>query len=94
LNNIIPYNSEGHEQLMDTMGKRQISLKKVNEHWHIPLTFVSDHLNGIKILRKQGPQGVFNEDEDATLAAWTLGMQQCGLSITLHQLKMKVVEIT
>lgn len=30
------------------------------------------------------------EEKDATMEAWTLGMQQCGFSITLHQLKMKV----
>jgi hypothetical protein len=79
---------------MDTMKNKQTFVKKVNKHWHILLTFVLDHLNGRKILRKQGPQGVFNEEKHVTLVAWTLGMQQCGLSITLHQLKMKVVEIT
>jgi len=26
--------------------------------------------------------------------AWILGMQECGLSITLHQLKLKVIKLT
>lgn len=30
--------------------------------------------------------------EDATMVAWTLGMQECGLSTTLHQFKMKVAK--
>jgi hypothetical protein len=29
---------------------------------------------------------VLIEEEDATTVAWTLGIQQCGLFITLHQL--------
>jgi hypothetical protein len=28
------------------------------------------------------------------VVAWILGMQECGFSITLQQLKMKVVELT
>lgn len=34
------------------------------------------------------------EEKDATMETWTLRMQQCGFSITLHQLKMKVAEFT
>jgi len=51
-------------------------------------------LNGITKSRKQGPQGMVTEEEDATMEAWTLGMQQCRFSITLHQFKMKVENFT
>jgi hypothetical protein len=51
-------------------------------------------LNGKIRLKKQGPQGVLTNQEDETLMAWILGMQECKLSITLHQLKMKVAKFT
>lgn len=31
-----------------------------------------------------GPQVVLIDEEDKTLVAWVLGMQDCGLSITLQ----------
>ncbi len=33
------------------------------------------------------------EEEDASMVAWTLSMQECGLSTTLQRLKMKVVKL-
>jgi hypothetical protein len=51
-------------------------------------------LNAKKRSRKQRPQGVLTNQEDEALMAWILGMQECGLSITLHQFKMKLVELT
>ncbi len=41
-----------------------------------------------------GPIGVLIEEEDLVVIAWTLAMHECGLSISLQQLKMKVVELT
>jgi len=40
-----------------------------------------------------GPRGVFIEEEDSVVIAWTLSMQECGLSISLQQLKMKVAKL-
>jgi len=40
-----------------------------------------------------GPTNVLTKEKDVTLVAWILGMQECGLSITLQKLKMKVVEL-
>jgi hypothetical protein len=37
---------------------------------------------------------MLTKEEDQTVVAWTLGMQECGLFITLQQLKMKVAEVT
>ncbi len=42
--------------------------------------------------KKMGPRGVLTKEEDATMITWILTIQECGLSITLQQLKMKVVE--
>jgi hypothetical protein len=32
--------------------------------------------------------------EDATMIAWTLTLDECGLSISLQQLKMEVAKLT
>jgi hypothetical protein len=45
-------------------------------------------------IKEDGLGGVLIEEEDAIVIAWTLIMDGCGLSISLQQLKMKVVELT
>jgi hemin uptake protein HemP len=42
---------------------------------------------------KFGLGGVLTKEEDAIMITWTLVMGECGLSISLQQLKMKVVEL-
>jgi hypothetical protein len=37
---------------------------------------------------------VLTRKEDAKMIKWTLVMQECGLSINLQQLKIKVTELT
>jgi len=39
-------------------------------------------------------RGVLTEKEDATVITWTLALGECGLSISLQQLKMKVEKLT
>jgi hypothetical protein len=46
------------------------------------------------MLRKCGPLGVLLVDEEATIVERAFGMQECGLSISLHQLTLKLVELT
>ncbi len=41
-----------------------------------------------------GPIGVLMEEENKPIVEWTLVMQECGLSITIQQLKLKVTKIT
>jgi hypothetical protein len=41
-----------------------------------------------------GPRSVLIEKEDVVVIKWALNMQECGLSISLQQLKMKVVNLT
>lgn len=36
---------------------------------------------------------MLTNEEDKTLMAWILGMQECGLSITLQQFKLKVIKV-
>jgi hypothetical protein len=42
--------------------------------------------------KKMRPGSVLIKEKDATMIAWILTMQECRLSITLQQLKMKVVK--
>jgi hypothetical protein len=42
---------------MDTMGRGHISLQKKTMYWNIPLTSLSNHLNGRTKNKKVGPQG-------------------------------------
>jgi glutaredoxin-related protein len=41
-----------------------------------------------------GPKGVLIEKKYVVVMKWTLDMQECGLSISLQQLKMKVAKLT
>jgi hypothetical protein len=41
-----------------------------------------------------GPQGVWIKQEDVAIVTWVLNMQIVELSITLQQLKLKVVKVT
>jgi hypothetical protein len=72
------------EATMDVVESGQLFLKKASKFWHIQVKFLLDHLNGKTRSRKQGPQGVLTNYEDETFVAWILGMQECGLLITLH----------
>jgi hypothetical protein len=40
-----------------------------------------------------GPLGVFIEEEDVATYKWSLAMGECGLSILLNQLKLKVAKM-
>jgi hypothetical protein len=48
--------SDALEVAMDVVEKWWISLRKASKFWHIPITFLSNHLNGMTRSKKQGPQ--------------------------------------
>jgi len=79
---------------MDAIEKRFMLLRKANQYWNILLTILLDHLTSTTTLRKRGPPGVLSIDEDAIVVESIFGMQECGLSISLHKLKIKVAELT
>jgi hypothetical protein len=83
------------KSLEEAMKKRKTYLKKASKHWHINLVApLSNYLNGKTRPRKQGTQGVLMNETDTSMVVWMLGVQECGLPITLQQLKMKVVKLT
>lgn len=41
-----------------------------------------------------GPRGVLTKKKDVAVIKWTLDMQECGLSVSLQQLKMIVAKLT
>jgi hypothetical protein len=57
------------EKSMDIIQKRHFSMKRANQHWHIPLTSLSDHLNGKTRSRKVRPQGIVTNEKDVTMVA-------------------------
>ncbi len=63
------------------MERGQASLRKASKFWHIPITFLLDHLNNKTRSTKVGSQGVLIDDEDKTFVVWVLGMQDLKLSI-------------
>jgi hypothetical protein len=69
---------------MDVVDKGTHSFKE-GKHgpWNIPMSSLSDHLNGKTRSKKMGPFGVLIKEKDPTMIAWTLTMQECGLSISL-----------
>ncbi len=79
---------------MDAIENGTFSLWRASRAWNIPMSSNSNHLNGKTISRKMGPRGVLTEEEDVIIITWTLVMGECGLSISLQQLKMKVVKLT
>jgi hypothetical protein len=55
---------------------------------------ITNHLNGKTKSKKMGLGGVLTEKEDDIVIKWTLNMQECGLSMSLQQLNMKVAKLT
>jgi len=83
---------EALETTMDVIERRTHSFKKASKSWNIPMSSLF-YLNGKTKSINMGPRGVFIEEEDSVVIAWTLSMQECGLSISLQQLKMKVAKL-
>jgi hypothetical protein len=71
--------------VMDVIEKGTHSLRRARKSWNIPMNSLVDQLNGKIRSMKMGLGGVLT---NATVITWTLAMQECGLSISLQQLKM------
>jgi hypothetical protein len=50
------------EEAMDIVERGHFSMIRASQHWHIPLTFLSNHLNDRTRPRKVGPQGILRND--------------------------------
>jgi hypothetical protein len=87
------WTNDALETIMDVVRRGTHSLKKANKTWNIPLNSLFNHLNG-KTKFEMGLGGVFTIEEDVEMIEWTLTMQECRLSINVHQLKMKVTKLT
>jgi hypothetical protein len=79
---------------MDTIERRFMSLRKASHYWNIPLTSLSNHFINKTTSRKRGPPKILSVDEEAEVVESIFGIQECGLSISLHQLKLKAGELT
>jgi hypothetical protein len=79
---------------MDDVERGRCSLRKASVSWNIFWSSFFDHLNKKTRSRKMGLRDVLTKEEDVVLIKWTLNMQECGLSISLQQLKTKVAKLT
>jgi hypothetical protein len=86
--------NERLEVVMDDGERGRCSLREASMSWNIFLSSFFDHLNKKTRSRKMGLRGVLTKEEDVVVIKWTSNMQECGLSISLQQLKIKVVELT
>jgi hypothetical protein len=93
INNKRKWINQAFEETMATIEKCTCSLRVANMSWNIPMTFFSNHLFRKTKSWKHGPLGYLIDEEDAIVGTWILVMQECGLSITLKHLKLKVVEL-
>jgi hypothetical protein len=78
---------------MDAIERNIIFLQRANKFWGISVISLLNHLYGKTGSKKLRPLGVLTKEDEISVA-WVLNMQECGLSITLEQLKWKVVEVT
>jgi hypothetical protein len=61
------------EEAMDAI-ENGTSLGKLMKHWNIPLSSMSNHLNGKTRNRPCEPTSVLTKEEDHVLVTWTLAM--------------------
>ncbi len=76
------------EEAIEAIEVGRCSMQRVSRSWSIPLNFLCVHLNKQTHSRKMGLRGVFINGEDVVVA-WVLAMQEIGMSIIMHQLKMR-----
>jgi hypothetical protein len=75
---------------MEVVEQSICSLQEASQIFHTILSSFLYHLNGCIWSKKMGPPEVLMEEDDVTIYKWTLTMRECGLLISLNQLKLKV----
>jgi hypothetical protein len=78
---------------MDVVERCITSFKRASRLFNIPLTSLSNPLNGKIRFQNIDPLGVLSNEKEV-IVDWILGMQAWKLSITQQQLKFKMVEFT
>ncbi len=78
---------------MDVVEIGVTSVREASQNWNILLTSLSNHVNDNITSRKHGPLSVLANGKEVAIVDWILGMQECGLLITLQQLKLKVINL-
>jgi hypothetical protein len=80
------WKNEALKVVMDVVKRGAHSLRRASKLWNIPMNSFFYYMNGKNRSKKMGLRGVLIEKEGALVIAWTLTMQECGLSISLQQL--------
>jgi hypothetical protein len=63
------------EEVMEAIERGTHSLRKENRFWNIPLSSLSNHLNGKTRSKKMGLACVLTKEDVVTIITWVLGMQ-------------------
>jgi hypothetical protein len=61
------WTNEMLEAIMDVVERGTRSLRKANKSWNIPMSSLTNHLNGKTIFGNMGPGGVLIEEEDVVV---------------------------
>jgi len=80
------WTNEALKVAMDVVKRGAHSLRKASKLWNIPMNSFFYYMNGKTKSKKMGLGSVLTKKEDALVIAWTLAMQEWGLSISLQQL--------
>jgi hypothetical protein len=80
------WTNEALKVAMDVVKRGAHSLRKASKLWNIPMNSFFYYMNGKTISKKMGLGSVLTKKKGALVIAWTLAMQEWGLSISLQQL--------
>jgi len=68
------WSNESLETTMDVVERGITSLRGANKFWGIPITSLSNHLNGKSKSKQIGPLGVLRKEEDDVVITCVLSM--------------------
>jgi hypothetical protein len=80
------WTNEALKVARDVVKRGAHSLRRASKLWNIPMNSLFYYMNGKTKSKKMGLSGLLRKKEGALVIAWTLAMQECGLSISLQQL--------
>jgi hypothetical protein len=82
------WTNEALKAVLDVIKNGTHSMKRANKSWNIPMSSFTHHLNG----KTKAKRCVYTRRR--CNCDYMLSIQECGPSISLQQLKMKIAKIT
>jgi hypothetical protein len=85
------WTDEALKVTMDVIERGTHSLKKVSKSWNIPMSSITNHLNGKTKFKNMGPRGVLIKK--IRCCSDEMDLRHVKMWTTLQQLKMKVANL-